>query len=111
MARLIVGGVPEHFNSPWHLAIESGAFAAAGFDVEWQTVDTGTGTMCRALNEGQLDVAVALTEGVVTDILKGGEHRILGVYVSSSLSWGVHVASSSDYDSLERWEVHPPCTA
>lgn len=96
-----VGGVPEHFNSPWHLAMESGAFAEAGIEVEWSTIDTGTGTMCRALNQDQLDVAVALTEGVVADILKGGQHRLLGVYVSSSLQWGVHVPAGSEFDSIE----------
>jgi len=48
-----VGGVPEHFNSPWHIAMESGAFEEAGLRVEWSTIDTGTGTMCEALNWGE----------------------------------------------------------
>jgi len=96
-----VGGVPEHFNSPWHIAIETGAFARAGLDVQWTTIDTGTGTMCKALAAGEIDIAVALTEGVVADIAKGGNHRILGVYIDAPLIWGVHVASSSRFNSVE----------
>ncbi len=34
---LRVGGVPEHFNLPWHIAIERGLFAKHGVDVEWVT--------------------------------------------------------------------------
>ena len=71
LTTIRVGGVPEHFNSPWHIAIESGAFAKAGLDVQWTTIDTGTGAMCKALANGEIDIAVALTEGVVADIAKG----------------------------------------
>jgi len=96
-----VGGVPEHFNSPWHMAIENGAFAAAGLDVQWTTIDTGTGAMCKALANNEIDIAVALTEGVVADIAKGGQHKILGVYIASPLTWGVHVASESKFEGVE----------
>jgi len=96
-----VGGVPEHFNSPWHIAIEKGLFADAGLDVQWTTIDTGTGAMCKALANDEIDVALALTEGVTADIAKGGEHKILGAYIASSLTWGVHVASGSKFDSVE----------
>ena len=33
--RLRVGGVPEHFNAPWHLAKQKGAFLAAGIELEY----------------------------------------------------------------------------
>ena len=59
-----VGGVPEHFNSPWHQAIASGEFTAAGLDVSWTDYSLGTGAMCKAVASGEIDVAVVLTEGV-----------------------------------------------
>lgn len=96
-----VAGVPEHFNSPWHIAMENDLFANAGLDVQWTTIDTGTGAMCKALAKGEIDVALALTEGVVADIAKGGQHKILGAYIRSPLTWGVHVSAASSFDSVE----------
>jgi ABC-type nitrate/sulfonate/bicarbonate transport system substrate-binding protein len=58
---LRVGGVPEHFNLPWHAALEAGLFAAAGVDVEWVSQPLGTGQMLKSLREGSVDVIVALT--------------------------------------------------
>ena len=48
---LRVGGVPEHFNLPWRLAVESGEFEALGIRVEWTDVDRGTGALCKAMDE------------------------------------------------------------
>ncbi len=58
---LRVGGVPEHFNLPWHAALEAGLFAAAGVDVDWVSQPLGTGQMLKSLREGSVDVIVALT--------------------------------------------------
>lgn len=30
LQKIVVCGVPEHFNLPWHLAIENGLFAKHG---------------------------------------------------------------------------------
>lgn len=38
MVQIRIGGVPEHFNLPWHLAIEDGAFKEAGIDLQWQDI-------------------------------------------------------------------------
>lgn len=43
MKSLRVAGVPEHFNLPWHLADEEGAFESAGIDLQWIDVPEGTG--------------------------------------------------------------------
>ena len=32
---LKVGGVPEHFNYPWRLAIEEGLFREEGLSLHW----------------------------------------------------------------------------
>ena len=57
--------------------------------------------MCKALAADELDVAVCLTEGCIADIVKGGAHSILGVFVSSPLTWGVHVHSTSSFTDVE----------
>jgi hypothetical protein len=41
-----VGGVDEHFNLPWKLAIEAGAFETLGVSVVWQDCPGGTGEPC-----------------------------------------------------------------
>ncbi|MEP3090154.1 MAG: ABC transporter substrate-binding protein, partial [Nonlabens ulvanivorans] len=42
MTTIKIGGVPEHFNLPWHFAIEDGAFEKEGIDLQWQDVPEGT---------------------------------------------------------------------
>jgi ABC-type nitrate/sulfonate/bicarbonate transport system substrate-binding protein len=37
MLNIRVGGVPEHFNLPWHLALENGLFESENINVEWKT--------------------------------------------------------------------------
>jgi hypothetical protein len=103
MTRLRVGGVPEHFNLPWRLAIEEGALAAAYPDVELEWVDMpgGTGAIMEALDRGTLDVATPLTEGAVTAITGGAAARIIGLWVDSPLLWGIHVAGSSTATSVD----------
>jgi hypothetical protein len=49
MLTVRVGGVPEHFNLAWHLAIESGMFTSKGIQIDWVDVPGGTGAMCKAL--------------------------------------------------------------
>lgn len=93
--KLHVGGVPEHFNAPWHWSLEQGLFQAEGLDLHFQEYPTGTGAMCQDLRSGKLDVAVVLTEGIVADILKEGGTRIIAAYVDSPLVWGIHTAQSS----------------
>jgi len=92
-----VGGVPEHFNLPWHLAVESGSFAAAGLAVDFHEYPTGTGALCADLRAERLDMVVALTEGLLLDIVKQRETVLLAPYVLSSLCWGIHVATDSPY--------------
>ena len=101
MKTVRIAGVPEHFNLPWHLALEAGDFAAHGLDVQWTDVPEGTGRLCQMLREGQADIAVLLTEGIVRDILMGNPSKIVQVYVDSPLLWGIHVAASSEYKTVE----------
>ncbi len=100
MTSLNIGGVPEHFNLPWHLAIEEGRFADAGIDLHWIDCPGGTGEMAQGLAEGKLDLALPLSEGAVAAIGRGVPMRILQWYVLSPLIWGIHVPAGSDIDSV-----------
>jgi len=88
-----IGGVPEHFNLPWKLAIADNAFAGTGLDVEFIDYPGGTGAMTAALRDHELEAAIVLTEGAVLDILNGGDNRLVSIYVESPLVWGIHVAA------------------
>jgi len=94
------GGVPEHFNAPWHLAMQEQIFDESPFAVDWQTTPGGTGALTEALRNRDLDIAVLLTEGIVADIANGSDACIVGTYVASPLVWGVHVHATSPMTSI-----------
>jgi ABC-type nitrate/sulfonate/bicarbonate transport system substrate-binding protein len=101
MRSIKIAGVPEHFNFPWHLCIENGEFEDAGIDLEWTDVPEGTGKLCQMLRDGETDIAVILTEGIVKDIAAGNPSKIVQVYVQSPLIWGIHVAANSPYKTIQ----------
>lgn len=101
MKKVTIAGVPEHFNLPWHLAIEDGAFENRGINLEFTEVPEGTGKMCQMLRNGETDLAIILTEGIVKDIAAGNTSKIVQGYVDSPLLWGIHVAYNSTYNSIE----------
>lgn len=101
MKSIKVGGVPEHFNLPWHLCIEEDKFQNEGVNVIWKDYPGGTGAMCKALRSGEIDAAVILTEGIIKDIISGNESRIVQTYIGTPLIWGIHVAADSPYQSVE----------
>jgi sulfonate transport system substrate-binding protein len=98
---LKIGGVPEHFNLPWRLAIEEGKFQEIGLNLHWSDMSGGTGQMIRGLETGSIDIAVLLTEGITRSILQGLDAKILEVFVVSPLSWGIHVPVKSDIQKPE----------
>lgn len=104
MKSIRVGGVPEHFNLPWHLTIEDGTFRSKMLDVQWRDFPDGTGAMCKALRNEEIDVAIILTEGIIKDILNGNNSKIIQEYIASPLIWGIHVDSHSDLRELKDLE-------
>ncbi|GAL76326.1 MAG: substrate-binding domain-containing protein [Nonlabens ulvanivorans] len=104
MTTIKIGGVPEHFNLPWHFAIEDGAFEKEGIDLQWQDVPEGTGRMSKLLRTQELDVACILTDGIVKDIIAGNPTRILQVYVASPLLWGVHAPGTIEAEKTQQLE-------
>lgn len=104
MKTIKIAGVPEHFNLPWHLCIENSEFENLGIDLQWTDVPEGTGKMCQMLRDGETDIAVILTEGIVKDIVAGNPSKIVQVYVESPLIWGIHVNYNSEYKTVSDLE-------
>ena len=102
--QLSVGGVPEHFNLPWHLSMEEGKFEQAGVRLNWQDYGGGTGAMAGDLREDKLDMALLLTEGAVADIMKGSNYKIGGLFVQSPLVWGIHVHHQAPFQQVKELE-------
>jgi ABC-type nitrate/sulfonate/bicarbonate transport system substrate-binding protein len=96
MIKIKIAGVPEHFNLPWHYALEKKWFEEKGIDLQWFDYPGGTGAMNQDLRTGVMDAAVILTEGIVADIVKGNPSKIVQWYVKSPLIWGIHVAARSE---------------
>lgn len=93
--KLIVGGVPEHFNIPLYYGIENGKFDTNEINYTWTSYPGGTGAMLKDLQEGRLDIATLLTEGAVYGILEDCPAKIIKFYVDSPLNWGIHVKAGS----------------
>lgn len=95
MHTLRIGGVPEHFNLPWHLGIENQIFENEGLKVEWTVFNGGTGQMTKALRNDEIDVCVVLTEGIVADIINGNPSKLISKYLNTPLIWGVFTGAQN----------------
>lgn len=102
MKNFRIGGVPEHFNLPWYLTLSNKEYHAHGINLRWNDYYGGTGQMCKALREKEIDMAVILTEGIIRDIHRGNDVKIVQVYVTSPLIWGIHVASHSEFNKIDQ---------
>ena len=96
MKQVRIIGVPEHFNLPIHLAIEEKHFESRGVQVEWTTFRGGTGQMTKALRNGEVDLCILLTEGIITDIINGNPSKIISEYVTTPLTWGIHTSAKNE---------------
>ncbi|MBT8394823.1 MAG: ABC transporter substrate-binding protein [Bacteroidia bacterium] len=101
MKIINIGGVPEHFNLAWYLTLKNGEYKKKDINLRWKDYYGGTGAMCKALREKEIDLAVILTEGIITDIIAGNKSKIVQTFVQSPLIWGIHVAHDSNYNSIE----------
>jgi ABC-type nitrate/sulfonate/bicarbonate transport system substrate-binding protein len=101
MTTINIGGVPEHFNLAWYLTLKAGAYKKEGVNLRWKDYYGGTGQMCNALRNKDIDIAVTLTEGIVKDIIAGNPSKIVQVFVKSPLIWGIHVANNASYKTIE----------
>ncbi|WP_292945613.1 substrate-binding domain-containing protein [Olleya sp. UBA1516] len=101
MKQINIGGVPEHFNLAWYLGLKNGEFKEQDINLRWKDYFGGTGAMCKGLRDGDIDMAVILTEGIIKDIIDGNKSKIVQVFVKTPLIWGIHVAANSDYNKIE----------
>jgi len=101
MKTINIGGVPEHFNLPWLLTIKNREYRKKGINLIWKDYYGGTGAMNKALRNKDIDLAIILTEGIITDIINGNESKIIQTFIQSPLIWGIHVAYGSKYNSIE----------
>lgn len=104
MKTVKIAGVPEHFNQPWHVAIDNKQFENENIALEWTDVPEGTGKLCQMLRNNETDIAVILTEGIIKDITLGNPSKIVQIYVKSPLIWGIHVSADSNYHNIEELE-------
>lgn len=98
---LRIGGVPEHFNLPWQLAAERDIFSGHGINMAWTVYAGGTGAMTKALQSGELDVAILLTEGFLAAAHQGLQAKIAKVYIDTPLIWGIYSGAGSRRNVLE----------
>ncbi|WP_370392541.1 substrate-binding domain-containing protein [uncultured Winogradskyella sp.] len=101
MKKVSIGGVPEHFNLAWYLTLKNGEYKDEGINLRWHDYFGGTGAMNKALRNGDIDMAVILTEGIVKDIIEGNPSKIVQTFVSSPLIWGIHVAANSKFETIQ----------
>lgn len=92
--------MPEHYNYPWHLLMESAAYDDLPVELEWVKTPGGTGEIASSLASGELDIATGLTEGIIAAIAAGNPSRILRTLVTTPLQWGIHVPAHSDLHEL-----------
>lgn len=101
MKQVTIGGVPEHFNLAWYLTLKNGEYKEEGINLRWQDYPEGTGAMCKALRNKDIDIAVILTEGIIKDIIDGNPSKIVQTFVQTPLIWGIHVAKKSKYKTIK----------
>jgi ABC-type nitrate/sulfonate/bicarbonate transport system substrate-binding protein len=101
MRTVNIGGVPEHFNLAWYLTLKNGEYKSEDINLRWHDYYGGTGAMCKALREGDIDIAVILTEGIIKDIIDGNPSKIVQTFVQSPLIWGIHVAENSSFKNVK----------
>lgn len=93
--------MPEHFNLAWYLTLKNGEYKQEDINLRWHDYHGGTGQMCKGLRDGDIDIAVILTEGIVKDIIAGNPSKIVQTYTQSPLIWGIHVAANSKFKTID----------
>lgn len=101
MKQINIGGVPEHFNLAWYLGLKNGEYKEKDINLRWKDYFGGTGAMCKGLRNGDIDMAVILTEGIIKDIIAGNKSKIVQTFVQTPLIWGIHVAANSNYNTIK----------
>lgn len=101
MPSLTVAYIPEHFSTPFFFAENNGYYAENGLQITFVPVIEGSGRLIKLLNEGEVDIAVGLTEAFVADIAKGNDaYGVVATYVESPLCWAI--STGKDRDEIQK---------
>ncbi|PCH42183.1 periplasmic binding protein-like II [Wolfiporia cocos MD-104 SS10] len=94
---LRVGYVREHFSSP----LLQFADADGGKTFILVECPSGTGQLISRLTNDEIDVAVALTDPLISGIANGSEHyKLVGSYVTTPLNWAVITGKDTKYNEI-----------
>ncbi|EDU42546.1 TauA ABC-type nitrate sulfonate bicarbonate transport systems periplasmic component [Pyrenophora tritici-repentis] len=102
MASLRIGFVPEHFSTPLE-------FAKQYFGLEAQLLPypSGTGHMVTAIQAGEIDIGVGLTEGWIAAIGKAQAAKqdagfsVVGTYVETPLCWAISTGAKRELEGIK----------
>lgn len=100
MVNFRIGGVPEHYNLPWHMTVQSKEILNQNIQATWTDFHEGTGAMIQAIKNSQLDIAILLTEGAISGISRDANYKIVSFYTASPLIWGIHVPANSQLNDI-----------
>ncbi|KAI0707317.1 periplasmic binding protein-like II [Earliella scabrosa] len=94
---LRIGYVREHFSSP----LLQFAEADGGETFTLVECPSGTGQLIGRLENDEIDVAIALTDPLISGIAKGSKaYKLVGSYVTTPLNWAVITGKESKYNSI-----------
>ncbi|RDX57243.1 periplasmic binding protein-like II [Lentinus brumalis] len=94
---LRIGYVREHFSSP----LLQFAEADGGKTFTLVECPSGTGQLIGRLENDEIDVAIALTDPLISGIAKGSKaYKLVGSYVTTPLNWAVITGKNSKYNSI-----------
>jgi len=94
---LRVGYVREHFSSP----LLQFAEADAGQTFTLVECPSGTGQLISRLAADEIDIAIALTDPLISGISKGSKaYKLIGSFVSTPLNWAVITGTDSIYNKI-----------
>jgi ABC-type nitrate/sulfonate/bicarbonate transport system substrate-binding protein len=107
MAPLRIGFVPEHFSTPLEFAKQY-----YGLDAQLLPYPSGTGHMVTALQAGEIDVGVGLTEGWIAALGKAqaakqdAGFRVVGTYVETPLCWAISTGAKRELTGIPDLKDH-----
>ncbi|KAI0326923.1 periplasmic binding protein-like II [Cubamyces sp. BRFM 1775] len=94
---LRIGYVREHFSSP----LLQFAEADGGKTFTLVECPSGTGQLIGRLEKDEIDVAIALTDPLISGIAKGSTaYKLVGSYVTTPLNWAVITGKNAPYNSI-----------
>ncbi|KAJ3836991.1 hypothetical protein F5878DRAFT_652807 [Lentinula raphanica] len=98
---LRIGYVREHFSSPLLQFAESDE----GRTITLVECPSGTGQLISRLTKDEIDVAIALTDPLISGIANGSKaYKLIGSYVTTPLNWAVVTGKNSKYDKISDLE-------